>query len=178
VVEVEVEVVVVVEVGVDVEVVVEVVVDVEVVVEVVVGVVVGVGVDVEVVVEVKNNALYQRNNKKGRIMSNISIGGKSFDISDEIKDKIDELLEEDECEEIDSLSDFVGKKMAFQCARYIYFGKIEKVNDTFIELSEAQTIFETGEFSAKTAQDAQDMPKSKMYLMRQSIESIYPTNWR
>jgi hypothetical protein len=108
---------------------------------------------------------------------NVSVGGKSYEVSEEIAEKIDELVGGDDVIEVESLNDFVGKKLAFQCARYIYFGKVKKVNETFIELSEAEIVYETGEFSSSTASDIQNMPKNKMYLMRQSIEAIYPTLW-
>ena len=110
-------------------------------------------------------------------MKNISVGGKSYEVSDEILEKIEELVDDDDVIEVDSISDFIGKKLAFQCARYIYFGKVKKVNEVFVELDDASTIYETGEFSSSTASDMQNMPKNKMYLMRQSIEAIYPTLW-
>ena len=110
-------------------------------------------------------------------MSNVSIGGKSYEVNEDIAEKIDELVKGDESIEVESLDDFIGKKMAFQCARYIYFGKVEKVNSVFIELSDAQMVFDTGEFSDKTASVIEYLPKKKSYVMRQAIENIYPTNW-
>jgi hypothetical protein len=109
---------------------------------------------------------------------NISLGGKSYEVSEEVAEKIDELVSGEDSTEVESFDDFVGKKLAFQCARYIYFGKVEKVNSVFIELSEAQIVFDTGEFSDKSASDAQNLPKKKVYLLRQSIESCYPTLWK
>ena len=108
----------------------------------------------------------------------ITIGGKGYEVSEEIAEKIDELIDEEEVIEVESFEDFVGKKLAFQCARYIYFGKVVKVNSVFIELEDAQIVFDTGEFSAKSASDAQNLPKEKVYLMRQSIETIFPTLWK
>jgi hypothetical protein len=111
-------------------------------------------------------------------MPNVSIGGKSYEVTEEVVEKINVLVSGDESIEVESFDDFVGKKLAFQCARYIYFGKVEKVNSVFIELSDAQIVFDTGEFSSKSASDAQDLPKKKVYLMRQSIETVFPTNWK
>lgn len=107
----------------------------------------------------------------------ITIGGKSYDVSDEVKDKIEELVSGDDCIEVDNLEDFVGKKLAFQCARYIYFGKIKKVNSVFIELDDASIVYDTGEWSSSEISDAQKSPKGKIYLMRQSIECLLPTLW-
>lgn len=110
-------------------------------------------------------------------MANVSIGGKSYEVSNEVKEKIDELLEEDESIEIEDMDSLIGKKWAFQCARYIYFGKVKSINNSFIELEDAETVFETGEYSAKEASDSQEMPKGRVLVMRQAIESVYPTRW-
>ena len=52
------------------------------------------------------------------------------------EEKIDGLIGEEEVIVVESFDDFVGKKLAFQCARYIYFGKVVKVNSVFIELDD------------------------------------------
>lgn len=107
----------------------------------------------------------------------ITIGGKGYEVSEEIEEKIDKLIDEEEVIEVESLNDFIGKKLAFQCARYIYFGKIKKVNETFIELDDACIVYDTGEWSSSSAADIQESPKGKIYLMRQSIECCLPTLW-
>ena len=109
-------------------------------------------------------------------MKSVSIGGKCYEVSEEKMDEIEKLID-DEVIEIDSLNDFIGKKLAFQCARYIYFGKIKKVNEVFIELEDALIVYDTGEWSNSKASDAQKSPKGKIYLMRQSIECCLPTLW-
>ena len=108
---------------------------------------------------------------------NISVGGKSYEVSEEVADKIDELVGNEEVVEVDSISDFIGEKLAFQCARYIYFGKVKKVNEVFIELSDAEIVYDTGEWSSSEASDTQKSPKGIIYIMRQSIECITPTKW-
>lgn len=111
-------------------------------------------------------------------MSNISVSGKAYDVDEATNDAIKKLVEEGtSIEVVDSLNDLIGSKFAFQCARYIYFGKVKKVNEVFIELSDAQTVFDTGAYSSTSASDAQEMPKGKTFVMRQSIEAIYPTKW-
>ena len=102
---------------------------------------------------------------------------KTLEISDETYEKIKDQLLEEEAIEVNSMEELVGNKFAFQCARYIYFGKVKKVNSVFIELGDAQTVFETCEYSNTSASDAQDMPKGKLFLKRQSIEAIYPKKW-
>jgi len=108
---------------------------------------------------------------------NISVGGKSYDVNDEVLKKIEKLIDDEETIEVDSINDFVGQKLAFQCARYIYFGKIKKVNEVFIELEDACIVYDTGEWSNSKASDIQKSPKGKIYLMRQSIECCLPTLW-
>ena len=87
-------------------------------------------------------------------------------------------LEVNDENEVNSLDDLVGKKWAFQCARYIYFGKVKSVNPIYIEIDEAQVIFNTGNYSDTTPSNAQYLPKKKTFLLRQSIEMIYPTLWK
>jgi hypothetical protein len=102
---------------------------------------------------------------------------RTIEVSDETWDKIKDQISEDEVFEVNGMEDLVGKKWAFQCARYIYFGKVKSINSDFIELDKAQVVFDTGDYSNTSPNDAQDLPKKKAMVMRQSIESIYPTNW-
>ena len=83
---------------------------------------------------------------------------RTIEISDETFEKIKDQLAEEEVIEVENMDSLVGKKWAFQCARYIYFGKVKQVNNTFIELE-------------------QDMPKNRVLVMRQAIESVYPVRW-
>ena len=101
----------------------------------------------------------------------------TVEMSDETWDKIKDQVNKDEVIEVNGMEDLVGKKWAFQCARYVYFGKVKSINSTFIELDEAQIVFDTGEFSNTIPDDVQDLPKKKTLLMRQSVEAIFPTKW-
>jgi len=105
----------------------------------------------------------------------ISLDGKSYEVSEEKLAEIEGLIGDEV--EVDSLNDFVGKKLAFQCARYIYYGKIKKVNEVFIELEDASIVYDTGDWSNSSASDAQNSPKGTIYLMRQSIECLLSTKW-
>lgn len=102
---------------------------------------------------------------------------KTLEVSDETYDKIKSQLSNDEVIEVNGMEDLVGKKWAFQCARYIYFGKVKSVNSAFIEIDEAQIVYDTGEWSSAEIKDAQKSPKGKIFLMRQSVECIIPTLW-
>lgn len=74
------------------------------------------------------------------------------------------------------IENLVGEIFLFQCARYIYHGKVKSVNADFIELEDAGIVFETGEYSAKEAEDRQELPHG-VVIARDSLESFYKLNW-
>ncbi len=101
----------------------------------------------------------------------------TLEVSEETLAKIkDQLGEEDEVLEIENLDDLIGKKFAFQCARYIYHGKVKKVNSDYIELEKASIVYETGELKASSAEDIQELP-SNVFIMRNAIEGFYSPKW-
>ena len=100
---------------------------------------------------------------------------KTIEISDETFEKIKDQLGED-TQEIETLDDLVGQKYAFQCARYIYFGKVKTINAIYIELTNASIVYNTGELKAKDAGDKQELP-SNLFIMRNAIESFYQPKW-
>lgn len=109
---------------------------------------------------------------------NISVGGKSYQVSEEVEEKINEFMEdeEDEVEEIEQLEDLIGKKFLFQCARYIYHGKVKSINSVYIELEDASVVFETGDYNQKEATNKQETPHN-IHIMRNAIESFYALRW-
>jgi len=100
---------------------------------------------------------------------------KTIEVSDETYDRIKNQLGE-EVKEIDSLEDLVGNTYLFQCARYIYHGKVKKVTANYIQLEKAGVVYETGELGAKNPTDRQELPKGVL-VMRDAIESIYQLKW-
>lgn len=72
--------------------------------------------------------------------------------------------------------DLIGKEYAFQCARYIYFGTVEKVNSTFITLKNASIVYDTGELKAKEPADKQSLPKG-INVMWGAVETFQRMNW-
>jgi len=100
---------------------------------------------------------------------------KTIEISDETFEKIKDQLGED-TQEIETLDDLVGQKYAFQCARYIYFGKVKTINAIYIELTNASIVYNTGELKAKDAEDKQELP-SNLFIMRNAIENFYQPKW-
>ena len=100
---------------------------------------------------------------------------KTIEVSDETYEKIKGQLGE-EVKEIDSLEELVGGTYLFQCARYIYHGKIKKVTANYIQLEKAGVVFETGNYDKKEPEDRQELPKGVL-VMREAIESIYQLKW-
>jgi len=99
----------------------------------------------------------------------------TIEISESTFEKIKDQLGE-EYTEIECLEDLVGKTYAFQCARYIYHGKVKTVNATYIELTKAGIVYETGELKASSADDRQELPNN-VFIQRIAIESFYAPKW-
>jgi len=101
----------------------------------------------------------------------------TIEISEETLTKIKEQLgEEFEVKEINNLEDIIGETYLFQCARYIYHGKVKSVNATYIELEDAGVVFETGNYDSSSPDDRQALPHNA-FVMRQSIEAFYKMKW-
>ena len=101
---------------------------------------------------------------------------KTIKISDETYEKIKDQLKKAEVKPINDLKDLVGKTYTFWCARYIYHGKVKTVNATYIELTKAGIVYETGELDAGSAKDRQSLPNN-VFVMRNAIESFYKPEW-
>jgi len=100
---------------------------------------------------------------------------KKIEVSEEIYEKIKSQLGE-EIKEIKNLDDLVGETLCFQCARYIYHGKVKTVNSDYIELEKAGVVFETGDYSNDSPSDMQELPNG-VFVMRESIESFFKLKW-
>ena len=100
---------------------------------------------------------------------------RTIEVSDETYEKIQNQLGE-EVEEIESLGDLIGKTYLFQCARYIYHGKVKSVNSTYIELKNAGIVYNTGGLKDNKAEDRQELPNNA-FIMRNAIECFYKPKW-
>ena len=101
----------------------------------------------------------------------------NIEVSEETLAKIKEQLgTEFEVKEINEMNDLIGKTYLFQCARYIYHGKVKVVNSTYIELENAGVVFNTGGYDATSPEDRQSLPNNA-FVMRQSIEAFYKMKW-
>lgn len=107
---------------------------------------------------------------------NISVGGKSYEVSEDILEQIEELINGEKTVEIDSMDDLVGQKYLFQCARYSYHGKVKSVTPDYIELTDCGVVFNTGSYDSKTPEDREETPNN-IFVMRQSIETFFKLKW-
>ena len=57
---------------------------------------------------------------------------------------------------------------------YIYAGVLSGVNDSFIELTDAKIVYETGPFGSRGYKDAQPLPGGVWNIQRSAIESFGP----
>ena len=101
---------------------------------------------------------------------------RTIKISDKTFEKIKDQIGEDKIKELENLDDLMGETYLFQCARYIYHGKVKKVTADYIELEDAGVVFETGDYSNKEPKDRQELPHN-VFVMRQSIEAFYKMKW-
>jgi hypothetical protein len=65
----------------------------------------------------------------------------------------------------------LGEEVTVFCANYIYAGKLVGVNESFIKLTGAKIVYETGELTTKTWKDAQALPRD-WYIQVGAIESF------
>lgn len=100
----------------------------------------------------------------------------TVELTDEQLAAVQEKLPELKPVVIESMDDLVGQTFVFQCARYIYHGVVHKVTATYIELTKASVVFETGDYTASQPTDKQKVPNN-IFVMRQSIEAFYKLNW-
>ena len=66
---------------------------------------------------------------------------------------------------------FLGERITLFCVNYIYTGKLSGVNDTYLLLTDAGIVYETGAFTEKNWKDCQALPND-FYVMIQSIEGF------
>ena len=52
----------------------------------------------------------------------------------------------------------LGERITLYCETYIYTGTLAGVNDSYLELTDAAIVYETGPHDTDKWQDAQDLP--------------------
>jgi hypothetical protein len=71
----------------------------------------------------------------------------------------------------EGLAALLGENVLLFCMNYFYTGKLVGVNTEFVQLENAQIVYETGELCAKAFKDAQKLPGDVWYVQAKSIES-------
>ncbi len=79
-------------------------------------------------------------------MKQITVGGKSVEVSDEQFDAVEQLLAEQK-NELSALSDLVGSRWFFRTVTYHLIGKVEKIVGKFAYLTDAKVVFSSGNIS-------------------------------
>lgn len=74
----------------------------------------------------------------------------------------------------EGLVKLLGQNVMLFCMNYIYAGKLVGVNDTCVLLDDAKLVYETGELTAATWKDAQDLP-TPWYVQISAVESFGPS---
>jgi hypothetical protein len=73
--------------------------------------------------------------------------------------------------EAGGLMAFMGTRITLFCLNYIYTGTLGGVNDSFVRLSDAAIVYETGDFANPAWGDAQKLPND-VYVMLACVESF------
>lgn len=71
----------------------------------------------------------------------------------------------------EGLEGLLGEQVTFLCMNYFYTGTLVGVNDTCVRLDNPSIIYETGEWSTKSWEDAQALPGT-IYVQIAAIESF------
>lgn len=71
----------------------------------------------------------------------------------------------------EGLEALLGQNVVLLCLNYIYAGKLEGINTTCVQLSDAKVVYETGSWTDKAWKDAQPFP-GMLYVQTRCIESF------
>lgn len=71
----------------------------------------------------------------------------------------------------EGLEGLMGQKVTFFCMNYFYTGTLAGVNDSCVLLEDPSIVYDTGEWSSTTWEDAQKLPGS-IYVQCSAIEAF------
>lgn len=71
----------------------------------------------------------------------------------------------------EGLEGLLGQQVTLLCMNYIYTGQLTGVNDRFVQLTKPKIVYETGDWSAKSWKDAQELPSEVLYVCLSAVES-------
>lgn len=82
--------------------------------------------------------------------------------------KVQFVMSDEEGTGFDTLK---GKVITIFSLNYIYTGKLIEINDSCVLLEDPSIVYETGELTSKSWEDAQELP-NKLYVQMNCIESF------
>ena len=71
----------------------------------------------------------------------------------------------------EGLDALLGKRVLIMTAGYFYEGKLIGINETFVKISDAHIVYETGAFGDKTYKNKQKLHTDSWYIQFGLIES-------
>jgi hypothetical protein len=74
----------------------------------------------------------------------------------------------------EGLESFLGQEVLLYGLNYIYAGKLVGVNSTFVKLTDAKLVYETGSYTTKGYTNAEGLPQGVWYVQTSAIESFGP----
>jgi len=77
-----------------------------------------------------------------------------------------------ETNETEGLESLLGEEVTLWCECYIYAGKLIGVNSSFVKLTDAKIVYETGPLTEKGFKDAQPLPGDSWYVQTAKIEAF------
>ena len=106
---------------------------------------------------------------------------RTIEVSDETYELIKDQFSEEEQVEVDSLEDFVGKKVFIRTVTYHCLGEVVKKIGNFFELKNASWVADTGRFmqfvkKAEISSQAEIEPVGAMWVNTSAIVDIF--NWK
>lgn len=72
----------------------------------------------------------------------------------------------------EGLEALMGEQVMLFGLNYIYAGQLSGVNDSFVQLTGAKIVYETGSFKEEGYKEAQPLPGDVWYVQRGAIESF------
>ena len=74
----------------------------------------------------------------------------------------------------EGITSFQGQSVMLFCSNYIYAGTVAEVTASYVKLTEAQIVYETGAFTDVGYKDVQSLPTLTWFVKTQAIESFGP----
>ncbi|MDE1766537.1 MAG: hypothetical protein KGI27_09765 [Thaumarchaeota archaeon] len=72
----------------------------------------------------------------------------------------------------EGLQSLLGEKVILLCNNYFYAGTLTGVNETCVQLTDPEIVYETGEWTAKKWANAQAFPAKELYVQTAMIEAF------